>query len=527
MRSAGLQLGRDDLDVLLRRTEGWPAALSLAALALDGLRVPGPAIARFSGLDRLVAEYVRDEVLAQLSDDDLQFVMRSSILEMLTASACDAILERPGSADTLARLLRAGFPLVALDRTAERYRHHRLLHDVLGAELRRAGAEQEAALHRRASGWYERCGDRDRALHHALAADEVDHAGDLVWAGVPAAVEQGACASVEHRLSRFDAAQIAGHRRLALSAAGLGLASGRGDLAAHWLAAAEATGPDRDLAGAIAALTAALGREGLARMADDADRGSALLAPNSPCQALCALLAGVSAHLRGDRETAWRRLDDGARRAAVAAPQIHALCLAQLALVTLEDNDAEAAAGLSARARAQVARFGLERYPISALVLAVSALVRAQRGRVEEARSDAGDAAALLERLTDFAPWYEAEVQIVLARAALRLSDVGETRVRIAQARRLAGAHRRGGRAPRLAARDRGGPRGLHVRRSEPAVVAHHRGAADPALPADAPLVPRDRRAHLRLGQHGQDAGQRRLPQARRPLALRRRRQGP
>ena len=188
----------------------------------------------------------------------------------------------------------------------------------------------------------------------------------------------------------------------------------------------------------MAALTAALGREGLARMADEADRGSALLAPNSPCQALCALLAGVSAHLRGDRETAWRRLDDGARGAAVAAPQIHALCLAQLALVTLEDNDAEAAAGLSARARAQVARFGLERYPISALVLAVSALVRAQRGRVEEARSDAGDAAALLERLTDFAPWYEAEVQVVLARAALRLSDVGETRVRMAQARRLA-----------------------------------------------------------------------------------------
>jgi hypothetical protein len=59
------------------------------------------------------------------------------------------------------------------------------------------------------------------------------------------------------------------------------------------------------------------------------------------------------------------------------------------------------------------------------------------------------------------------------------------------------------------------------------ALVAHDGRAADPALPADAPLVPRDRRARLRLGEHGQDAGERGLPQARRVLPVRGRDAGP
>ena len=172
-------------------------------------------------------------------------------------------------------------------------------------------------------------------------------------------------------------------------------------------------------------------------MAEDAEQATALLAPESPCQALCDLLRGVVDHLRGDSDMARERLEAGARRAAVPAPGIHALCLTQLALIALEEDDPEGAARLMTRARSQVSRYGLARYPTTALVLAVAALVRAQRGRIEEAHADAADAAALLERLIDLAPWYEAEVRIVLVRTALRLSDVNEARAQIATARRL------------------------------------------------------------------------------------------
>jgi LuxR family maltose regulon positive regulatory protein len=161
-----------------------------------------------------------------------------------------------------------------------------------------------------------------------------------------------------------------------------------------------------------------------------------MLAPDHPCQAVCGLLRGAAEHLGGAREEAHAALSEGARRAAITAPQIQALCLAQLALLELDEGDTDRAGQLVSRARSQIARHGLQRYPTSALVLAASALVRAHGGRVDEATEDLAAAAALVERLTDIASWYVAEVDLVLGRAALRLSNVNVARARLAEARR-------------------------------------------------------------------------------------------
>jgi LuxR family transcriptional regulator, maltose regulon positive regulatory protein len=440
LRGAGLHLEREDVDALLRRTEGWPAALALAVLSLGDRRVPGAALTRFGGGDRLIAEFLREEVLSSLPPEELRFVRRTAILDVLTGPLCDALLERSGSADLLARLQRANFPLVALDRTGERFRHHRLITDLMRAELLRSELDVVYALHRRASVWHAQAGDRERALEHALAGNEVERAGNLIWSDLPRSVEHGSSTAVEHWLSRFTSRQIAAHPQLALAASGVHLTLGQGHLAEHWLRAAESATPadgDAELRGGIAALHAALARDGLERMGDDANRASGLLPADSPCQTLCALVAGVAEQLRGNRTLARRHLEDGARHAAVPSPQIHALCLTQLALLALDDDRPQDAAQLAARARAQVERFGLERYPTSALILAVSALVRAQRGRVEEATQDMRDAAAHVERLTDLAPWYVIAVEIVIARAALRLSDVNAARDGLAEAGRL------------------------------------------------------------------------------------------
>ena len=213
----------------------------------------------------------------------------------------------------------------------------------------------------------------------------------------------------EHWLSRFTDAQVAADPRLALAAAGTQLAHGQGHLAEHWLDAVAASCPDADVAGAVAALRGRAGpRRTASACATMPSRRPRCWRPTVPCQALCGLLRGVAEHLHGDPEAARRALEAAARRAAVSAPHVHALCLAQLALIALDDNDWELAASLATRARSQVARYGLNRYPTSALALAVSALVRAQRGRVGEAHDDAVEAAELVEQLTDLAPWYEA-----------------------------------------------------------------------------------------------------------------------
>ena len=93
---------------------------------------------------------------------------------------------------------------------------------------------------------------------------------------------------------------------------------------------------------------------------------------------------------------------------------------------------------LVSRARSQVDRVGLTDCPMSALVFAVSARVRAQRGRAEQAQDDRRTALRLLRTLTDYVPWYLSEVHVVLAGAALRLGDLPAMRTHLADASRSA-----------------------------------------------------------------------------------------
>ena len=140
----------------------------------------------------------------------------------------------------------------------------------------------------------------------------------------------------------------------------------------------------------------------------------------------------------GDREAARGPLEDGARHGAVAAPLVQVLCLAQLGVLALEEDDVETAEVCISRARRQVERTGLGDCPLAALVFAASALGRAQRGRVDEAQRDMREGTRLLATLADFTPWYEVEARLLLARAALRLSDVVGARTLLAEASRLA-----------------------------------------------------------------------------------------
>ena len=122
---------------------------------------------------------------------------------------------------------------------------------------------------------------------------------------------------------------------------------------------------------------------------------------------------------------------------AQAAPNVATHCLAQLALVALDEEDPEGAEALVDHAMSKVDHFGLGDDSSQALPPAVASLVRAGRGRVEEATRDLKAAGDLLAGLNDFSPWYEAETRIVLARALLLLDDVAGARARLAEAGRF------------------------------------------------------------------------------------------
>jgi LuxR family transcriptional regulator, maltose regulon positive regulatory protein len=432
--AAGHELDRDEVDAAVRHTEGWPMGLSLAL----GLRGSSAAtLTRFAGSDRRVAQYMREEVLPDLDAEAVEFLRRTSVADALTPSLCDALLRRSGSSATLTRLAAAGL-LVPLDRKEDRYRYRRLLAEMLRAELRRVEPELERELHRRAAAWYWRIGVVERAAHHALRAGDIEAAARIACGSAAGDVAHGRVAGVESRLRWFTDDQIARHPRLSLVTALCHLARGNGHLAEHWTSAAITAGPldEESVEIGVTLLGAALGRNGIARMRDDAAWARSLIPDSSPLQSVACLLAGIAHQLVGERDAAAALLDEAAHRAAVAAPSVHALCLSHLALLAFDDGDLERAGELSGRARAQVDRHSLAEDASAALVFATSALVRVARGSIPAATRDLRDASRLCRTLTDFPTWYRAELEAVLARAALRCADIGAAREHLADAAR-------------------------------------------------------------------------------------------
>jgi LuxR family maltose regulon positive regulatory protein len=438
---AGADLAAADVDTLVHRTEGWPAGLYLAAVSLRDEPDTGAAIARFGGDDRVVSDYVADCLLSELTAEEVSFLQRTSVLDRLSGPLCDAVLRESGSAERLRDLARANALVVPLDRTEEWYRYHRLLAQMLRAQLRRREPELEGELHRRASRWHADHGDVDPAIRHAVAAGDVRLAGDLLWTNAFRYIPQGHNASVRRWLGHFTDEQVAGYAPLALVAANAHLAEGDRGHAEHWTAAAARAldgVPARRRAPAleagVAAMRAAIARDGVQRMRDDAARAYALDADASPRRSMDRLLEGTACHLLGARERDYELLEEGSRRGVVGAPSVNAQCLAQLALLALDRDDWSLATELAARARSQIERFRLAGYPAMSLVLAVAALTEAQRGRIQAATDDCAEATRLLETMDAFVPWYVAEVKIVLARTALRLSDVAGARALVEEA---------------------------------------------------------------------------------------------
>ncbi|HSK25944.1 MAG TPA: LuxR C-terminal-related transcriptional regulator [Jiangellales bacterium] len=168
----GLGLSTQDVAALQRRTEGWVAALQLAALSISTRATPSAPLEAFSGPHDHLVDYLAAEVLGGLPPELRSFVVRTSVLERLTAPLCDAVTGRDDSALLLDEADRRNLFLVALDDRREWYRYHHLFADALRDVLRRESPDDVPRLHRRAARWYEARGAASEAVRHAVAGGD-------------------------------------------------------------------------------------------------------------------------------------------------------------------------------------------------------------------------------------------------------------------------------------------------------------------------------------------------------------------
>jgi hypothetical protein len=182
----GFALSDEDLRALEARTEGWIAALQLAALSLRDREDVSGFIASFTGDDRFVVDYLVEEVLERQTPEVREFLLATSVLARLTGPLCEAVTGGTGGAATLDMLDRANLFVVPLDDQRRWYRYHHLFADVLRARLLGERPELAPELHRRACDWYDRNGDWADAIGHAMAGADFESAARLIELATPA-----------------------------------------------------------------------------------------------------------------------------------------------------------------------------------------------------------------------------------------------------------------------------------------------------------------------------------------------------
>lgn len=178
----GEELDHNTVSSLTKSTEGWITGLRLAALSMQGQE---DLKASVSILEESSTFYVRDylfnEVLSRQSQDIQEFLMKTSILDLFCSELCDAVIGDSTSHILLEKLARLNLFLIHLDMEHKWHRYHHLFRDLLHYRMNRTYSQEEIhELHRRASTWYGKKGLIQKAFDHAIAAEEMDIAVQLI-----------------------------------------------------------------------------------------------------------------------------------------------------------------------------------------------------------------------------------------------------------------------------------------------------------------------------------------------------------
>ena len=222
----GLALTARDVAALEGRTEGWIAALQLAALSMQGRDDVAGFIAGFAGDDRYIVDYLAEEVLQRQPEGVHHFLLQTSILDRLCGPLCDAVTGQEGGKAHLAALERGNLFLVPLDDRRRWFRYHHLFADVLQAHLLEGQPEDLPELHRRASAWYEQNNEPSEAIRHAIAGRDFDRAADLVESMTPSMRRNRQVATLRRWLEALPDGLVRGRPVLSVGYAGAMLLDG-------------------------------------------------------------------------------------------------------------------------------------------------------------------------------------------------------------------------------------------------------------------------------------------------------------
>jgi LuxR family maltose regulon positive regulatory protein len=416
MAQHGLELPAGAVKLITERVEGWAAGLRLAGLSLDGHPDPGLFVKNLAAEDNALTSYLVDEVLDAQPPAARELMLRTSILDRVSADLARELTDDEQAGLTLSALARSGAFIQPLGHGW--YRYHSMLADVLRLKLRRESPDRTPRLHRQAASWYQRNGLLGKAVAHAAEIGDWQLAAGIVVGelAVGELLKPGGSSTVADHLRRIPTPEersgVPAQPSSMLVAAALELREGREQAAGRLLTASEGR-LDRLSAGreVPARLAAAMLRLTVSRRAGDLDGASAAAAA---------------------AQTAFEQLPYGVQS---SHPETYAHVLSGRGVVEFWSGDPHAAATFT-RATSAAPEGSWERAACQGHL----ALIEALRGRLSGA---AGLAEAVTSPPADYRAGTPVAPAAALALALVHLerNEPNACRIRLKQAEAFLQAH--------------------------------------------------------------------------------------
>ena len=441
----GLDIDPDDLLLLMNRTEGWTAAIYLAALSMRNRENKHAFIESFGGSNRYIVDLLGEEVLARLREEVREFLLKTSILRRLSGPLCDAVVDREGSGKLLTEFSHANLFVVPLDERSEWYRYHNIFSDLLLYELRSTYPELVPILHERASVWLEDEKFFDAAIWHAVAATDYERAGLLVTRHWYEYVTAGQTKTVENWLESLPEELTTHDPALLLVRAWVCTLSGRGEDGERLLTRAESLpteGPLPDgtvsVEAGVATIRGVFGLGGVQSTVEAARRAMALdTKRTSSLTGLMHFGLGSSLYLSGERSAARKQFEEALELTGTDQPMLRLVSVSYLSLVATDEGHLEEAESLAREACALVVRFGLQKVPQSSWAPIALGNMLAKRGDLVEAQTTLEDGLSTRRRLPGLSPWPTLIGLLALARVRSARGNRGGARETLAEARTI------------------------------------------------------------------------------------------
>jgi LuxR family transcriptional regulator, maltose regulon positive regulatory protein len=388
--AAQVEVTHEEAVEVTGRTEGWPVGLYLAAMIARSDRERGPSV---SGDDRYVADYLYRESLMLLPKKTRRFLLRTAVLDQMSAPLCDAVLGTTGAQAQLRALEESNSFLVPLDRHREWFRYHALYREFLLGELRREEPEVITKLHLRAADWYQSNGSPVLAIEHLLNTDERDRCVQLITEQVAPTYYLGQVSTVQRWFSVLGDSAVEAYPPLVVLAGWITAVTGQTTAAERWGSIMDAASFDQvpldgsaSFDSARAMLRGFMCASGPEQMMADASLALAQEPSWSPWRDTALGLAAHAHLLDGNEDQAAVLFVESATLGASFGNSGSVVDgAAELALLAMDHGRWSEAAERVGHALEVIEKQRLQDYAVSVLAFAMAARLAVHRGDLVEA----------------------------------------------------------------------------------------------------------------------------------------------